>query len=142
LQAVREVMGEDAAAQLRAALFDRATVDYAVTSFESSVDPAGGYRGSALVRRRGALRFPVEVELLSEDGVAQRVRWDAVEPFTRLAWHGAAPLKSVVIDPEHRVLLDDDLGDNAYARRPRRLSFAVADRASFLLSALLGGVLP
>jgi hypothetical protein len=142
LQAVREVVGEDAAAQLRAALFDRGTVDYAVTSIESSADPAGGFRGSALVRRRGALRFPVDVELVSEDGASQRIRWDAAEASARLPWHGASRLESAVIDPEHRVLLDDDLANNARARRLHRLSFGVADRFSFATSALLGGVLP
>lgn len=142
LQAVREVVGEDAAAQLRAALFDRGTVDYAVISFESSADPAGGYRGSALVRRRGALRFPVDVELVSEDGAAQRIRWDAAEASARLPWHGTARLRSVVIDPEHRVLLDSDLANNARARSLHRLSFGVADRFAFVASALLGGVLP
>jgi hypothetical protein len=168
LQAIREVLGEDAAEQARVALFEKGTVDYAVSDLFSEPDepPHGeaadagapekpdakaeakekaapsGYRGSALVRRRGALRFPVDVDLIGEDGSVTRVRWSAEEASARLPWKGKSRLAAAVIDPEHRVLLDDDLGNNARSRSSRRLSGALLDRFSFDAAAALGGVLP
>ena len=144
LQAVRDVVGDDAAAQLRAALFDRAGVDYSVSSISSEPDAAGraGHHGTVLVRRSGALRFPVDVDLLAEDGSVQRLRWDAADPSARLPFHSDHRVIGAVIDPEHRVLLDDDLGNNAFRRAPRRVSGALLDRAMFYLGAALSGVMP
>ena len=153
LQAVREVAGDDAAEQLRVALFERGGVDYAGADLFSEPDdgtrglgmaPAtpGGYRGSALVRRIGTLRFPVDVDLIGADGTVQRVRWDAVESATRLPWNGKSRLVAAVIDPDHRVLLDDNLANNARRLEARSLSGAVVDKLSFAASAVLSGVLP
>jgi hypothetical protein len=157
LQCVREDLGDDAATQLRVALFEQGTVDYTVADVTSEPDDpprgvgveaapapatAGGYRGSVLVRRRGALRFPVDVDLISADGATQRVRWDAATPSARLPWAGKSKLVGAVIDPEHRILLDEDLSNNARGRRSRALSGAVIDRGAFGVAAALQGVLP
>lgn len=160
-QAVREVVGADAADQLHAALFDRASVDYVVSSLQSEKDGAAegvfgdpaapaaapvtgseGFHGSVLVRRRGDLRFPVDVDLIAADGTVDRVRWDAAEPWARLPWHGKSRLVGAVIDPDHRVLLDEDFSNNARNRKAKNLSFTLVDRISFAASALLSGVLP
>ncbi len=141
LQAVREVVGADAAEQLRLGLFDRGTVDYAVADVTSA--PEGeGYRGSVLVRRRGALRFPVDVDLVAEGGAVQRVRWDAAESVARLPYQGKTKLVAAVVDPEHRILLDDDLSNNARALSPSRISGALLDRFTFAAEAALTGILP
>ncbi len=101
---VREVVGDDAATQLHAALYDRATVDYTVDDIESPAEPGadGSYGGSALVRRRGVLRFPVDVELTGEGGEVQRVRWSAEAAAERLPYHGQSRLVAAVVDPDHR----------------------------------------
>jgi hypothetical protein len=144
LSAIGEVAGADAEAQLRAALFGRATVDYVVESIESSPDepPEKGWHGSALVRRRGDLRFPVDVDLVGADGSVQRVRWDAAESAARLPYRGKTMLAAAVVDPEHLVLLDDDLGNNARALSPSRVSGRLLDRFAFAAEALLSGLLP
>jgi hypothetical protein len=141
IQALREGVGDDAAAQLRAALFDRATVDYAVERFTSASAPEGRH-GHVLVRRRGALRFPVDVELTFADGTRQRLRWDAAASAAELPWQAKSDLVAAVIDPDHRVLLDDDLGNNARSRSPSRVSAALLDRLAFAASVLLADVSP
>jgi hypothetical protein len=96
-----------------------------------------------LVRRRGVLRFPVDVDLIGEDGTTQRVRWDGRDSSARLPWRGKSRLVRAVVDPEHKVLLDDDLSNNARTvRGARSLSGAVLDRLGFAAAAALGGVLP
>lgn len=150
IEAFRDAVGEDAATQLRAALFDRATVDYTVADLTSTdaaergapAGAVGGFHGSVLVRRRGALRFPVDVDMMGEDGTVQRVRWDAAESSARLPYHGKSRLTAAVIDPEHRVLLDDDLSNNARRLSPSRLSGALLERFAFATSAALSAVLP
>jgi hypothetical protein len=165
LGAVREVVGDDAADQMRIALFDRGTVDYTVADLSSEPDdpphgilgdptapakpPAApgdaestGYRGAVLVRRRGALRFPVDVDLTGADGTVERVRWDAATPSAYLPWHGKSRLAAAVIDPEHRVLLDDDLSNNARRASPARFSGALIDRLTFDAETFFSGVLP
>ncbi len=156
-----EVVGHEAAETLRAALFDRASVDYLVASFESELseaprgifgDPAhpsptpaaapGPWSGDVLLRRRGALRFPVDVELHEEDGTIQRVRWEARAPAERLPYTGKSRLVAVVIDPEHRILLDENLGNNAKRDGKSTLGGAVLERALYGAEAALWGLQP
>ncbi len=108
----------------------------------STDGPDGGFDGSVLVRRRGALRFPVDVDMVSEDGAVTRLRWDAAESSARLPYHGKTRLVAAVIDPEHRVLLDDDLSNNARRLSPSRLSGALVERFAFAIEAALSAVLP
>ena len=140
LQAVREVVGADAAEQLRRALFERATVDYAVGDITTKAE-GDGYTGSVLVFRRGALRFPVDVDLVEESGAVQHVRWDAADSAARLPFHGKTKLVAAVIDPDHKVMLDDDLTNNAQGPKSR-VSGGLLDRLSFVAEALLGGLVP
>ncbi|WP_437638830.1 M1 family metallopeptidase [Sorangium sp. So ce854] len=152
LDAVRREAGDEAAEALRAGIFDRAWVDYTVATFRSWPADAGaagapadaavdaphasgreaqGYRGHAVVRRRGSLVLPVDVELHGADGRVQRTRWPARESVASIPYAGASPLVAVVIDPDHRVLLDEDLANNARRADPDVLAPAVLSRASF-----------
>lgn len=162
--AFQEVLGLEAATALRTALFYQGTVDYVVDSIESEAveapkgifgDPdhpspapapapedASGYRGNALVRRLGTLRFPVEVDLIGEDGTAQRVRWDARERAVRLPYTGKSRLSAVVIDPEHRVLLDENLVNNRRRASPSLLGPRLLERSTFGVEVGLSLVLP
>lgn len=128
IEVFRTEMGERAAKTLRAALFDKGWVDYVATSISSypshapwgifdvngkreTISRSGAassrYSGWALVTRRGTLSFPVEIELVAEDGTRTRVPWDGEGEFVRVPYSGASPLRAVVIDPDDRVLLDD-----------------------------------
>ncbi|MBL0197258.1 MAG: M1 family metallopeptidase [Myxococcales bacterium] len=130
-----EALGADARALARAALFDQGTIDYAVTQVASSrrAKPAGlfdrngkretdaavvgdQYDGYAFVEVRGTLAFPVDVTFVHDDGGETRVRiGGALQPagrVLRVPYTGQRPLKGVVVDPEHTVLLDDDFTNN------------------------------
>jgi hypothetical protein len=99
-------MGPAVAATLRTALFDRGWVDYAVDDVRD---------GSVLVRRRGTLSFPVDVELAFEDGSTLRERWDGAGEWKRIATSGASTLRAVVVDPDRRVTIDANLENNVGA---------------------------
>jgi hypothetical protein len=144
LDVVRESLGEAAAEALRVALFEQGSVDFLVDDFFASGSPppallpggsappaeASGH-GYALVRRRGSVALPVFVDLIGEDGRVERVRWMARESLLAIPYGGPSPLAAVVIDPDHRILLDEDLSNNA-ARRGRSLvALRVLERAVF-----------
>ena len=154
--AFRDVLGDEPADALRASLFDRAWVDYSVDEIGSDEprpprgifgDPKSpssapavedeGFTGWALVRRRGPLRFPVDIELRGEDGTATRVRWDAVSGAERIPYRGRSRLASAVIDPDHRVLLDETLANNARRRDRGVTAVRVLERALFAVEAAL-----
>jgi len=80
---------------LHAALFDKATVDFAIDGITSHADEAPKgifgdpdkpteakagedkkWKGEVLVRRRGSLVFPVEIEMIDSDGNKTRTNWD------------------------------------------------------------------
>jgi hypothetical protein len=104
-------LGRPAAAALRAGLFEKGWVDYAVDEVSSEHRQAA-WEGSVLVRRRGTLSFPVDVELVMTDGSTRRERWDGVDESTRIPWHGPVALRAAVVDPDDRVLVDQNLENN------------------------------
>jgi hypothetical protein len=157
----REVMGDDVERLLRTALFDKGWVDYAVTEIlagparesaglfdrdgkreTATAKLAGGYQASVLVQHRGTLTFPVDVDLVREDGTTERRHLTG--ETTRLEYTGNAPLKGAVVDPEHHVLLDDRLTNN-YALSPRQAPSRmdrVLERLAYWMELLIETVLP
>jgi hypothetical protein len=131
--AFEEVLGAGVAKTLRAALFDKGWVDYAVTSISdepkteragvydragkretvtATPSPDGRHEGWVLVTRRGTLAFPVDVELTYADGSTERRRWDGEGESTRIAIDHRVALRGVVIDPDHDILIDQNLLNN------------------------------
>jgi hypothetical protein len=166
LATIRAEIGPEAADNLRVALFDKGWVDYAITQMSShsshgaagifdrdgkretvtpgAVSRANRYDGWALVVRRGTLKFPVEIELVAEDGTRTRTRWDGEGDSFRVPYSGSSPLRAANVDPDDHVLLDEHPDDNfataaghATAGAPR-----VLERATFWAETLLGGLAP
>jgi hypothetical protein len=160
-------MGGDAAATLRRALFDRGWVDYAVTEVVSHAEapargifdrdgqretvkeagkgaPGGNVEGWVLVERKGTLTFPVEVELRLAGGERQRVSWDGRGSSVRIPYHGHAALEAAVVDPDHAVLLDDDLTNNQSTARDvsTRGATRVLEEATYAAELLVEGLSP
>jgi len=165
IDAVRAEMGNEAAEVLRTSLFDKAWVDFKVEAISSHKQRApagifdrdgkratsppdsgtpGQYAGWVLVSRRGTLRLPVEIELLAEDGTRTRVPWDSSTDSIRVPYAGSSPLRAAVVDPESRVLLDQDpQNDFAMAAgqsgggAPRTL-----ERAAYWSELVMGAIAP
>lgn len=130
---VREYLGADAAANLEKALWERGWVDYELAEVTSSRKTSPGglferegkretmarqtqspttWEGSVLVRRRGTLMLPVDVELVSEDGSRQTQRWDGRGDVVRLPYAAPTRLVRATVDPASKILLDEDLYNN------------------------------
>jgi hypothetical protein len=156
-------IGTEAAETLRSALFDKGWVDYTITAMSSfAVHDAAGifdvagkretvpadktkpgkYEGWVLVTRRGTLSFPVQVELVAADGKRTRVDWDGASESTRIPYAGDSPLRAAIVDPDSRVLLDQD-PTNDYATAPGQSAAGVSrvtERATWWAE-VLGGAL-
>jgi hypothetical protein len=81
------------------------------------------YRIVVKLVRDGESVFPVEMKMTLGNGAIVRERWDGRERWIRYEYAEAAPVKSVEIDPEHKILLDGNFADNSFVARPAALPF-------------------
>jgi hypothetical protein len=115
LRAIRRHVGDPAALNLREALFERGWVDYSIDRVATSASGHGDITSRVVVRRRGTLTFPVPVVLTTRSGSRNVELWDGTETSRTFESVGE-PVVSAVVDPEHGVLVDDNLLNNALAR--------------------------
>jgi hypothetical protein len=125
LAVLGETLAPDALENLRAALFKGHTVDYELSSLESArlgPDPNNPSRelfeSRALVSRHGELAFPVQVLLITEAGERITHTWDGRERFRSFTHRGPSRVAHALVDPELRVLIDENLLDNSRALHP------------------------
>ena len=119
---------------LTLAFSERATVDYLVREISNApISAAAGvfdgpsgrerkkpeephptlqYASRVVVYRHGTLQLPVEIALGFEDGTKQLRHWDGSGFTFNVDNTGPSPLVSVNVDPEQRILLDDDRSNN------------------------------
>lgn len=132
IAAFAEAGGARPAEALRAALFDRASIDVTVEPFDRATH-------EVVVRRDGDLALPVDIDVTDVNGTTRRITWDGVGRSTTV--RSELPIASVLADPDGKLLLDEDLLDDGFALdqplAPRTL-FASAFAAGVLAS----GVLP
>jgi hypothetical protein len=128
-----EVLGGRVAATMRTGLFGKGWVDYVVDGVyaertkspggvfdqngkreKREATPAGDgtWDSSVLVRRRGTLSFPVDVELVFADGSKRRERWDGEGESKRMQLHEPVALRAVVVDPDENVVIDANVFNN------------------------------
>ena len=148
---------------LTTALFERGTVDYLVRDISNApVTSAAGvfdgpsgrenkkpeashanseFTSRAVVFRHGSLQLPVDIALAFEDGTKQMRHWDGVGSSFEVTNSGPSRLVSIDIDPDERVLLEDDRSNNwfstAGAAAPRCL-----DQLLFAAQTAFGALSP
>jgi len=64
------------------------------------------YEWEVIVRNRGGVELPAEVELLFDDGSVTVKTFDGKKPFLRIRGEGPRMLLAATIDPEHKFPLD------------------------------------
>ncbi|HET7545036.1 MAG TPA: M1 family metallopeptidase [Polyangiaceae bacterium] len=163
LGVMRDELDREAAATLSLALSERGTVDYLVREISNAplsaaagvFDGPGGreqkkpeaphptleYASRVVVYRHGSLQFPVQIELRFEDGTKQTRHWDGSGFTFNVDNVGPSPLESVNVDPEQRILLDDDRSNNWASTRDSAAPH-FRERALYAAQLLLGAVGP
>jgi hypothetical protein len=94
-----------------------------------------------IVYRHGSLRVPVDVELRLEDGSRIQKHWDGRGKWHAIECDGTSPLVAAVVDPGSKVLLDDDLSNNAVRSGPGTTARLV-ERALYAGQLLQGALGP
>jgi hypothetical protein len=165
IETFQREMGNEVGELLRGALFDKGWVDFKIAALNSHAVrasagifdvagkretvpsdrvTAGKYEGWVLVNKRGTLNLPVEVEFVSDDGTRQRVPWDGATDSVRLPYAGASPLRAAIVDPDRRVLLDQD-PENDFAAAPGRSGGGAPrtlERATYWSELVMSAVAP
>jgi hypothetical protein len=153
-------LGSDAHDALDTALFSKGWVDYELADLDCvELGPAQGVFGDgaerttssrdgekqrscrALVRRKGTLRFPVDVELIFADGTRQRRRWQAREDWATFDAIGASEVVAAIVDPDRQVLLDENLANNS-RRKQSAFGHRALERLTYAAELALGVVGP
>jgi len=82
------------------------------------------YRITVKVVREGESVFPVDVEMLFENGERVRRQWDGVDRWIKLELVKTSAVRTVEIDPGRRILLDSSFADNSWRAWPDPQPFA------------------
>lgn len=157
-----EHLGEPARAPIERALFDRGRVNYVVREIQTARAraPAGyferpsgrervvaasehenSYHSRTTVYRHGTLELPVEVLFVAADGSTRLERWDGRGSHRVFEGTGPSPWVRVVVDPAHKILLEDRLFDNTASTESSSMP-RVHERLAYFGALLLGGVAP
>jgi hypothetical protein len=135
IQVMSDVAGEDLSWYFDQALLTNAALDYSISAVESNeiVDTGYGFdrdvdeatpslfENEVSIRRLGEFRFPVEVEIVFDDGEVIRESWDGQEPWKRLTYLKPVRLSSATVDPDKKIPLDRSYTNNSRTLEPRQL---------------------
>lgn len=163
LDELRAEMGSDAHDMAERALFDKGWVDYVLADLDCvpSTPSPGVFDGQTgrttverekpkdaplhscrvLVRRRGTLEFPVHVDLIFASGKSERRYFDGHGDWATFEATGPDEVVGAIVDPERKVLLDQDFGNNARRKRPA-FGHRVLERFTYFTELALGSVGP
>jgi hypothetical protein len=105
---------------------------------ETDADVPSLFANKVSIRRLGAFRFPVDVEILFEDGEVIRESWDGQESWKRFTYLKPVRVSSATVDPDKKIPLDRSYTNNSRTLEPRPLGInKVAARWMFWWQCLL-----
>ena len=137
LEVVRDTIGDDAERALRTCLFDRGWIDVAVNDLACS-----GGSCTLVVTRRGNVQLPIEVAWMHLDGTETITIWDGKAQQTALTLETSEPVVGAILDPRHKVMLDEDFANNAIRRGDRPNAWRTRAVTSFVAALGLSVVSP
>ncbi len=106
---------------------------------ESAAPQTGAFRCNVIVQNTGALRVPVDIDVVFQDGTRERLRWEDTGgvAWKELTLERSSPIAEVVIDPEGAVLTTDPLPLHRRTLGDSRASYRAAARAGFWSQTLM-----
>jgi hypothetical protein len=84
-------------------------------------DDAKQYRNEIKVRRRGEFKFPVQLEVVFEDGETIRESWDGQAAWKRFVYVESKRVSSASVDPDRSIPLDVNYNNNSRTREKQKL---------------------
>lgn len=95
--------------------------DLSATLVSDTSDINEYYYSEVHLRRLGEFIFPVEVEMVFEDGSIRRETWDGESLWHKFSYTLPVRLQSASIDPENKIVLDLNFTNNSKAITPSSL---------------------
>lgn len=108
-------------------LFKTDSVDFRVAEVKNSYlkgENGNTFISSVLIEKKGALVFPVDVEIFFKGGYKVIERWDGEGNWKRFLFKGK--IEKVVIDPYEKFLLDENRFNNSMLVKKRKAPFLKA----------------
>ncbi len=140
---VRERLGPPWESFTRTAFETAWRYNLAVTAATSERDPDGRWRGRAIIDREGPFDLPVNVVFTDVRGHRSLVRIANDRPMTVVPYEGAAALRSVAVDPEDTLPLEQRRLDNELmAEGHAAPTLPLISRAAYWVALALGSVGP
>ncbi|MGQ9618662.1 MAG: hypothetical protein ACUVUG_06855, partial [Candidatus Aminicenantia bacterium] len=108
-------------------LFNRELIDFRVLDVSNEVVRTGNnenfYISSVVIGKEGRAVFPVEVEIVFENGSRSIEKWDGVGNWKRFVYKGKDRIVKVVIDPHEKFLIDSNRFNNSFSIKKGTLPF-------------------
>ena len=95
-------------------------LDSATTSPEQDETPEI-YLTEVNVRRLGEFKFPVEIEMVFENGETIREQWDGQKIWTKYSYTKPTKLVSATVDPGNKIPIDVNITNNGRTVEKQRL---------------------
>ena len=87
-------------------------------SYSAGDDEPEMYRTEVVVRRNGGAVFPVEVQMVFDDGSEVRKEWDGASRWELYVEERSSKLEFAVVDPERKLVLDVNYTNNSRLLEP------------------------
>jgi hypothetical protein len=104
--------------------YDTKTCDYEVRRIKSEEKGNSKkdklYQTTVELRRNGDIIMPVDVLIELENGEKIRQTWDGKEKWYKFKIDTKAKIKSAIVDPENKIVLDLNVNNNALSVKPHR----------------------
>ncbi len=115
-----------------------ATDETDTTARPDSSSPGQLYESGVNIRRLGDFKFPVEIEVIFENGETVRESWDGQELWKKLRYTKPTRLVSATVDPDGKIPLDVNLTNNSKTLEKQTLGVnKISSRTLFWLQFLL-----
>ena len=117
IKLANEISEEDLNPFFSQFLFGSGVCDYQVASIKSTPsrkeDNLQIYKTEVLLKRLGEVKIPVEVLIELENGGKIEKIWDGQERWYKIELETKSKIKSAIIDPENKIVLDMDVNNNS-----------------------------
>ena len=104
--------------------YDTKTCDYEVRKVKSeeikSSKKGKLYQTTVDLRRNGDIIMPVDILIELENGEKIREIWDGKDKWYKLKLNTKAKIRSAVLDPENKIVLDLNVNNNGLSNKPHR----------------------
>lgn len=87
-----------------------------ITKRDTKKDKKKQYENEVIVRRKGEISIPIDLEFIFEGGKVIRVKWDGKQRWNRYTFTEDKKLKCAIVDRDNKILLDINRINNSMCR--------------------------